>query len=299
MIMKTHRQLIEGSATLGLSVCGDPTFGNFLKLPGDYMRYQRAIKDFHAVCWRMIEQRRREIKEEPAKWAADCSALTMLVTEQDDNGKPFFDKVLAISTCAGFLNGAYDTTQITLFWLMYNLASNPEEQKKLQDEIDEACGKTAPTMEACRKLHRLHATIQESIRLRVTVPLAMRGNYRADTQIGNVVVPKDATILPFTDGAHKDPEYFGSDVDKFRPARFLGDSPEAAKARRFFHGFGAGARFCVGFKFAETELKAFLVHCLQRYTIELEDPNMPSPKMVFEAGCNTPKEKFSFTFKER
>merc|ERR1719436_131816 len=111
----------------------------------------------------MIEQRRREVKENPKKWAADRSALTMLVTEKDEKtGKPFFDKILAISTCAGFLNGAYDTTHISVFWLLYNLASNPEEQKKLQQEIDAAFGKpgsAVPEFEKCRTLKRLHATL--------------------------------------------------------------------------------------------------------------------------------------------
>jgi len=300
MIIKTHRFLIEGSASLGLSCCEHATFANFLKLPSDYMKYQSTIKEFHAVCWRMIEQRRAEVKADPAKWEKDLSALTMLVTEQDDNGKPFFDKILAISTCAGFLNGAYDTTHLSTFWLMYNLAKNPESQKKLQAEIDAAFPKKArPSFEACRDLKRLHATIQESIRLRVTVPLGMRGNYREDVKIGNVTVPKSATILPFTQGAHQDPAYFGSDVDTFRPERFMGDSPEAKKACRAFHGFGSGNRMCVGFKFAETELKVLFVYWLQRYTIELTDPNMANPTMLYEAGCQAPKDKFSLIFKPR
>lgn len=187
---------------------------------------------------------------------------------------------------------------------MYNLAANPEEQAKLQKELDDTFGKPSPgkdvpSFDTCRNLKRLHAVIQESIRLRVTVPLGMRGNYKQDTKIGNYVVPKDATILPFTDGAHRDPVYFGNDVDKFRPERFIGDSPEAIKARKAFHGFGGGARMCVGFKFAEAELKAIFTYFLQRYTIQLVDPNMPSPSMVFESGVNAPKDKFSFIFKPR
>lgn len=127
----------------------------------------------------------------------------------------------------------------------------------------------------------------------------MRGNYREDTQIGDVIVPKAATILPFTNGAHQDPKYFGADVDKFRPDRFLGDSPEAKKACKAFHGFGSGNRMCVGFKFAETELKVMFTYFLQRYTIELADPNMPNPEMIFESGCQAPKQKFSLVFKPR
>jgi len=250
----------------------------------------------------MIEHRRKEVNDNPDKWANDKSALTMLVTEKDDNGKPYFDKILAISTCAGFLNGAYDTTHISVFWLLYNLAANPEEQKKLQQEIDTAFGKPGnppPEFEKVRTLKRLHAVVQESIRMRVTVPLGMRGNYRQDVEIGKYTIPKDATILPFTDGAHKDPAYFGADVDTFRPDRFMGDSAEAIKARKAFHGFGGGARMCVGFKFAEAELKAMFTYLMQHYTVHLVDPNMPKPSMLFESGVNAPKDKFPFIFKPR
>merc|ERR1719329_504015 len=129
------------------------------------------------------------------------------------------------------MNGSYDTTHLSTFWLMYNLASNPDCQKKLQAEIDQAFpNKATPTFDKCKELPLLHATIMESIRSRVTVPLGMRCNFREDVSIGGTVVPKGATILPFTQGAHQDPKYFGADVDKFRPERFMGDSAEARKA---------------------------------------------------------------------
>jgi cytochrome P450 len=304
-IIKTHRFLIEGSATLGLSCCEKPTWENFMKLPGDYSSYQAAIKEFHRLCWSMIEQRRKEVAENPGKWASEKSALTLLVTEKDEKGKPFFDKILAISTCAGFLNGAYDTTHCTTFWLMYNLATHQEAQEALIREVDENFpNKKAPTFDGCREMKRLFATIQESIRLCQTVPLGMRGNYREDTKIGDTIVPKAATMLPFTNGAHRNPkfsaQYFGADVDKFRPERFMGDGPEAKKACKAFHGWGSGNRMCVGFKFAETELRVMFTFFLQRYTIHLADPSGPEPEMIFESGCQAPKNKnVCFVFKPR
>merc|ERR1719201_2161818 len=116
----------------------------------------------------------------------------------------------------------------------------------------------------------------------------MRCNFRQDVKIGNTIVPKGATILPFTQGAHQDTEYFGADVDAFRPERFMEGNPGAEKATKAFHGFGSGRRQCVGMKFAETELKCMFAFYLQRYTVELENPSMASPKMIFESGCQAP-----------
>lgn len=90
----------------------------------DYRTYQRAIRDLHRECWALIEARRRAIAADPAKWANDTTALTMLVTEKAAGGEPFFDKELAIATCCGFLNGAYDTTHVTVWWVLYHLAAN-------------------------------------------------------------------------------------------------------------------------------------------------------------------------------
>jgi cytochrome P450 len=305
-IIQTHRFLIEGSASLGLSFCDKFTMANLLKMPSDYRNYQAAIKKLQGIMWNMIEQRRKEVQENPKKWEADKSCLTVLVREKDEQGKPYFDKDLAIASGVGLLNGAYDTTHITTVWLMYNLARHPEIQEKVIAEID-TLGKpdleNLPTYDKLRELKYLDAAIRESIRLRMTVPLGMRGNYKEDVQVGNVTVPKGTTILPFTQGAHTNPKfapaYFGDDVDKFRPERFMGESPEATKARAAFHGFGAGFRMCIGFKFAEVELKAIFVYFLQRYNIGLADPNASSPQMLYESGCNAPKEHFSLCFKPR
>ena len=61
----------------------------------------------------------------------------MLVTEKTSEAseKLFFHKNLAVATMMGFLNGAYDTTHSTTFWLLYHLARYPHVQTELATKI--------------------------------------------------------------------------------------------------------------------------------------------------------------------
>ena len=113
-----YRYLIEESARLGIHALTEPTMKNILGVGSDYRRYQKAITDIQSICYSMIDGRRKQVNGDPAKWENDKTALTMLVTEKGTDGKSFFDKELGMATCMGFLNGAYDTTHITTFWMM-------------------------------------------------------------------------------------------------------------------------------------------------------------------------------------
>jgi len=266
----------------------------------DMRAYFKAIKDLRKVCGDMIDKRRDQIRANPKAFEKDKTALTMLVTEptSETNPKPFFSKELAMSTCIGFLNGAYDTTHSTSFWLMYHLARHQDAQKKLIAELDAKFGKKQPNIDECRTFKLLDATIRESMRMRPTVPIGMRVP-ETDCTIAGFDVPKGTTLLPFLDLRANTEKYFGKDLDTFRPERFLGDSPEATTARNSFDRFGGSARMCVGMTFALAELYAMFTNILLRFTVHLADPNMPEPEMIYEAGVYQPKEHFKFIFKRR
>ena len=307
-IFRLHRYCIEWSMQMGIKAMKHPTVGNILRSGSDYFAYQRAIRDFQALCWKMIESRRAEIEANPAKFKDDTTALTLLVTEKvgEDGlggspGASFFTKARGIATCAGFLNGAYDTTHVTLFWILYHLARYPEAQAKLAAEIDAEVGGDLgadPTFEQCKNCPYLHAVIQESLRCQPTVPVNMREN-DAEINVNGTTVPAGSSIIPYTVAAFKDAAAFGPEPGLFRPERFLGDGAGAKKARSSFAGFGSHSRMCVGFKFAEAELKAILTHLVQRYTVGLADPDMAEPPVMMESGVTAPVEKFKLTFEER
>jgi len=294
-VYKLHKQLIEGVNRwlLWAAFPVGPWFH-----PG-YVKYVMTVRKWHALVGSLIEKRAQEMKADPKKYANDMSAIGMILTAKDESGKPFFSKERGISTMCGFLNGAYDTTHSTSFWMMYHLSKYPEQQTKIVDEIARVLpGVSEPGVDDLRKCEYMHAFIMESMRMRATVPVNQRMCLDEDMEIAGYLIPKGTNVNIPMGKTFKDPRFYGADVHIFRPERFLGDSPQAETARKSWMAFGNFTRMCIGFTFALTEMKAMLFTFLTRSTISLEDPNEDGAFMI-EAGVNQPKKHFNFVFKQR
>jgi cytochrome P450 len=266
----------------------------------DYREYVATIKRLRDICESAIDERRKEIETNPSLWANDNSVLTLLVTEKNEDGSPFFNNSLAVSSMIGFLNGAFDTTLATLEWCLYHVAKYPEVQNKLLKELDGSVGRALPpTHEDLRKLPYLHAFIHESIRAIPTVDTTARSNQDHDIALQGRFVPRNTTVIARIELAMQDPNTF-INPEEFNPERFIGNSDDANRARQGFIGFGGYQRMCVGMNFALTEMKAIISYLLQRYSIQFENPaEPPTFTMRKQAGVNHPSPSFTLLFKLR
>ena len=82
------------------------------------------------------------------------------------NGKNL-DEMSFIGTAMVFLVAGYDTTGMTLSWICYELAKNPDLQRRLQEEVDaayEAAGGKTPDYNDIQGFTFLDQLIQESLR---------------------------------------------------------------------------------------------------------------------------------------
>lgn len=72
-----------------------------------------------------------------------------------------------IGQCVGFLLAGQDTTSTTLCLTCYHLATNPDVQERLQDEIDSVWtgGDAIPSYETVHELPYLDMVISETLRL--------------------------------------------------------------------------------------------------------------------------------------
>ncbi|XP_016390147.1 cytochrome P450 3A40-like, partial [Sinocyclocheilus rhinocerous] len=104
-----------------------------------------------------------------------------------------------------FIFAGYETTSSTLSFFFYNLATNPEAMKKLQEEIDQTFADKAPVdYEAVMNMEYLDAALNESLRL---FPVAGRLERvcKKTVDINGLLIPKDMVVMIPTYALHRDP----------------------------------------------------------------------------------------------
>ncbi|XP_056416274.1 cytochrome P450 3A4-like isoform X2 [Hyla sarda] len=163
-----------------------------------------------------------------------------------------------------FIMAGYETTSTTLMFLAYHLATHPDVQTKLQEEIDTFLpNKAPPTYEALTQMEYLDAVLNENLRF---YPAAGRIERvcKTTTEINGVTIPKGVvTVIPaFV--LHRNPEIW-TDPEEFRPERFSKENRDTIDPYTFLP-FGAGPRNCIGMRFALTNMKSVITLLLQNFS---------------------------------
>ncbi|RDD39444.1 Cytochrome P450 3A13, partial [Trichoplax sp. H2] len=148
----------------------------------------------------------------------------------------------------------------------YLLATNPDAQKKLRDEIDSLCpDANSIDYDTLFSLPYLDMVISETLRM---YPPAYFVNREAkeDITINGLLIPKDIMVCFPIYGIHHNPELWPK-PNEFIPERF---SPEE-KAKQIpcsYLPFGGGPRNCVGMRLALLEAKLALVKIIQNFELK-------------------------------
>ncbi|XP_068134844.1 cytochrome P450 3A24-like [Hyperolius riggenbachi] len=162
-----------------------------------------------------------------------------------------------------FIIAGYETTSTTLMFLAYVLATNPDVQTKLQEEIDAHLpNKSPPTYDALMQLEYLDMVIDETLRL---YPAALRIERvcKQTTEINGVTIPKGVVAVIPSFALHRDPELWPN-PEEFRPERFSKENRKTQDPYTFLP-FGAGPRNCIGMRFALINMKSVITMLLQNF----------------------------------
>ncbi|XP_076416985.1 cytochrome P450 3A25-like isoform X1 [Peromyscus maniculatus bairdii] len=201
-------------------------------------------------------------------------------------------------------------TSTSISFVMYQLATHPAVQKKLQDEIDRALPNKAPvTYDALMDMEYLDMVVNETLRL---YPAANRLERisKKDVEINGVFIPKGTVVMVPTYSLHRDPEYW-PEPEEFCPERYrdLGEwSPLGIRQIKHimlptgncmfskenkgsinpyvYLPFGNGPRNCLGMRFALISMKCAVVRVLQNFTLQpCEQTQIPlklSKRTIFQ-----------------
>ncbi|OAX37091.1 cytochrome P450 [Rhizopogon vinicolor AM-OR11-026] len=182
---------------------------------------------------------------------------------------------------SALFGGGSDTVSLAICTVMMAAACFPEEQAKVQAELDEVIGMhRAPTFADQESLPRLQAFISEALRWR---PLAPSGGHLHRNNIleENYCIPAGTTVYDNHWAISRDPEVF-PDPHQFKPQRWINNQGRLRGDLKFFV-YGFGQRVCPGKHVANRSV--FITSLLILWAFQLtQDPTEPLDDMGFMNG---------------
>uniref|UniRef100_A0A0P4W4H9 Thromboxane-A synthase n=1 Tax=Scylla olivacea TaxID=85551 RepID=A0A0P4W4H9_SCYOL len=195
-----------------------------------------------------------------------------------------------------FMLGGFETTANSLTYTAYLLATHPEVQQRLYEEVcnvTKESGKVTLTYEDVQQLKYLDQVFSESLRLYPPVVTFIMRESADDFKLGDYLIPKDLSILVPIWQIHHDPQYW-PDPHTFDPERFSMDN-KAMKTQHpmCYLPFGAGPRNCPGMRFAQLEAKLTLARIVKTFRLEVcEDTPQPLTFIIPTVAINPAKKVF-------
>ncbi|RDX46459.1 cytochrome P450 [Lentinus brumalis] len=217
---------------------------------------------------------------------------TFLRGNMDASGNITLTKEELVAQVSTLIFAGTDTTSCATTRTIHLLAQYPDIQTKLREEIVAAHREKGsrlmyddlfdlPYLEAvCRESLRLYppaSLVSKSPRQDTVLPLCnpIRG---ADGQeIQQIHIPKGTNVIIGVQAMNRAKELWGEDADEFKPERWLSDLPGSVIQARIpgvysnMMTFLGGGRACIGFKFAQLDMKVFLSILLENFAFELSD----------------------------
>lgn len=230
-----------------------------INLPGT--SYHKALKS-RDLLLSHIEKEVIKRQEKPSN-----DALSLLIQTKDEEGNSLkIEGIKAQAILMLFAGHETTTSMLTSFCLA--LSQHPEIFNKVKEEQKKLVKDGKITIDKLKLMPYLGQVLKEVERLYPPVGGGFRGVVKPFVFNG-YYVPQDWQVLYRIEATHQDENiYF--EPDKFDPERFNSERQEDKKAEFSLITFGGGPRFCLGYAFAQMEMKLFASLLLENYTWELE-----------------------------
>lgn len=187
-----------------------------------------------------------------------------------------------------FILAGQDTTTHAVARILHQLVLHPDEQSRLREEIVTARKErgysdfdydtlmSLPYLDAvCRETLRVFpplTMVSRTTRKDIVMPLAWPiTSADRKSQITEIPIKKNTNIIISILGANISKKVWGEDAEEWKPERWLKPLPESVSQAHLpgiyasMMTFIGGGRACIGFKFAEMEMKLVLSLLLETF----------------------------------
>jgi cytochrome P450 len=220
----------------------------------------------------------------PSKRAGQGSDMfSRLCHAESEEGERFGDADI-VDHLIFLMMAAHDTTTSTLTSMLYELARHPEWQERVRAEC-RAHGSDGLGFDELNALADLDLVLQETLRRYPPLSTIPRVSERAFA-FGGYEIPADAMVVIYPIHTHHMEEHWREPF-RFDPERFTAQRAEHEAHTHLFIPFGGGAHLCIGYRFAQLQIKAILYQLCRRYRWSVpHDYTMP----VQQAPISKPKD---------
>jgi len=268
-----------------------PAFRGFLAkiAPHPDIRELRKIVyflyDTHKSIYRQKAHAIAQAENDGARGPTDRDIISVLI--QQNKCANMADKLSdseLISQMGTLILAGQHTTSFGLSRILQVLSLHPERQHRLRIELMDARAErrdisyddlmALPYLDAvCKETLRLHSPVTQLHlvpRKDTSIPLSRPVIGRDGQVIDCIHVRAGTMVVVGTAAVNRDPVLWGPDADQWIPERWLRPLPEAVTdayssgVPSHMMALMGGGRPCMGFKFAEAEIKAVLYVLLSR-----------------------------------
>ncbi|KAB8801879.1 hypothetical protein FH972_026701 [Carpinus fangiana] len=227
----------------------------------------KEVLDIKLDIWHELE------KQVTSGEAPHCYARQIYESKESWYAQGLTEEHL-IWVSSGLVEAGFETTAATLNSAILYLASNPEVQKKAQEEFERVLEPDRlPTFEDLANLPYVRACVKEVLRMNPILAPGIRHFAEQDVVYKGHVIPKGTVLLANTAFLHFDPERF-EDPLAFKPERYLDhtlySSEYAAMSdpyKRDHFTFSTGRRTCPGARLAENSLDIALAGIMWAFDV--------------------------------
>jgi cytochrome P450 len=249
-------------------------FDVFAKSENTFAFGNRSRERFRNVWFTTIEGLISEHQAQSS--GTDHHLLDLLLNLKDaDTGNPLSKKEIR-DQCATLFVAGSETTGRLMFWAIYLITQDIEEQAKSRAEIAAFPPARVRNLNDLQHWPRLRNVLLEALRLYPPAAFIVREAIDAD-EVGGVRIAAKTQVWFSAWVMHRHRKFWDQPT-AFIPDRFASKLAPWTQTPSYIP-FGAGPRTCIGFSFALSEAQVVLAMLLERYKITL-----PAGKPVLPIG---------------